>query len=506
MVGCLFLHASQAQTNANEVVTYEAFGAKGDGVTDDFEAVVAAHAYANEHRRPVRAADGATYYISGKALTATIQTDTDFGSAKFIIDDTQLEDVRRHVFRVQSALEPIPLEGVSSLRQGQERLDVKLPQPALLIAVNAEKRQYIRRGANVNTGTPQRDVFVVNEEGRVDPETPILWDFASITSLTAYPIDTTPLKITGGHFTTIANQHESVYNYHRRGISINRSNVTVEDLTHTVTGEGDHGAPYSGFLAIARSVDVTVRDSQFTARKTYQTIGRAGTRVSMGSYGLSVHSSHNVIFENCVQLNDIHDRTYWGIMASNFSKNLKYVNCRLSRFDAHQGVYNATILDSEIGHAGINLIGRGTFLLENSTVTSGRLIAFRSDYGSTWEGEIVIRNTTYVPTGRGPVQLFIGNNDGTHDFGYRCYMPERFLLENLHIEDGDRAADVNGPFVFGNFNPRFADPEAERPFPLEITREVLLKGVTSASGKPLVISPNEALFANTQLIQADTED
>ena len=35
-------------------VNYEMFGAKGDGVTDDMEAIKAAHEYANEHKIDVK--------------------------------------------------------------------------------------------------------------------------------------------------------------------------------------------------------------------------------------------------------------------------------------------------------------------------------------------------------------------------------------------------------------------------------------------------------------------
>jgi FHS family L-fucose permease-like MFS transporter len=46
-----------------KVVTYEEFGAKGDGRTDDRSAIVRAHAAANERGARVRAKDGATYYL-----------------------------------------------------------------------------------------------------------------------------------------------------------------------------------------------------------------------------------------------------------------------------------------------------------------------------------------------------------------------------------------------------------------------------------------------------------
>ena len=35
-------------------VFYKDFGAVGDGVTDDFHAIKAAHDYANEHKLPVK--------------------------------------------------------------------------------------------------------------------------------------------------------------------------------------------------------------------------------------------------------------------------------------------------------------------------------------------------------------------------------------------------------------------------------------------------------------------
>src|SRR5690606_12014850 len=102
---------------------------------------------------------------------------------------------------------------------------------------------------------------------------PIIWDFDQITEVTALPIDETTLTISGGKFTTLANRAESKYTYYARGISIRRSNVVVNGLEHYVTGEGEQGAPYSGFLNIRDCADVTVRNTILTGHKTYRTIG-----------------------------------------------------------------------------------------------------------------------------------------------------------------------------------------------------------------------------------------
>lgn len=69
---------------ANKIITYEEFGAIGDGRNDDISAIAAAHAYANDHHLPVRARDGARYYIGKQALTAIVKTNTDWGTAELM--------------------------------------------------------------------------------------------------------------------------------------------------------------------------------------------------------------------------------------------------------------------------------------------------------------------------------------------------------------------------------------------------------------------------------------
>ena len=145
-------------------------------------------------------------------------------------------------------------------------------------------------------------------------DSPIIWDFDQITDITVLPIDETTLTITGGRFTTIANRAESKYTYYSRGIAIRRSNVLVTGLEHRITGEGDHGAPYGGFINIGDCAYVTVRNTILTGHKTYQTIGSAGVTVSMGTYDLSLNRALNVSFINCRQTNDINDTKYWGYL------------------------------------------------------------------------------------------------------------------------------------------------------------------------------------------------
>ncbi|SOE23010.1 hypothetical protein SAMN06298216_3404 [Spirosomataceae bacterium TFI 002] len=487
------------------VVGYKAFGAIGDGKTDDMNAIAAAHAFANQNELMVKADEGATFYISGKERTAIVQTDTDFGNANFLIDDRDVENRNTSVFKVSSNLQPLKLEGVTSLKRNQKKIDVSLPQNCLITVYDSNVKRYIRYGLNQNNGAQQTDIFLVDKDGNVDMDAPIIWDFDQITEITALPIDDKTLNIRGGRFTTIANQAESKYTYYSRNIAIKRSNVTVDGLEHRITGEGDHGAPYGGFLNIGECAFVLVKNTILTGHKTYSTIGAAGKAVTMGTYDLSVGRALNVSFVNCTQTNDINDRTYWGILGSNYCKNLLYDNCTLSRFDAHMGVANATIRNSTLGHMGINAIGSGTFTLENSTIQGWSLINLRSDYGSTWQGKFIIRNCTFKPRNGGGTNLSLigGSYSGQHDFGYTCYMPEEILIENLRIEDGNHAAEYEGPVIFSNFNSANTDASYQQAYPNVITKKVILKNVTTESGKALRVSDNTYMFRNVKVEQVN---
>ena len=483
------------------LVRYSDFGARGDGKADDIDAIAATHAFANQHGLLVKADEGATYYIGGKERIAHIRTDTDFGTAAFIIDDTEVQNHNASVFMVSSSQRPFKPGVISSLKRNQEKIDVSLPGPCLIAVTNSQVMHYIRFGLNQNDGSPQTDIFVVDKNGHVDMNTPIIWDFDQITDITALPIDEKTLNIRGGRFTTIANKAEPKSNYYSRNIAIRRSNVVVDGLEHRVTGEGEHGAPYGGFINIRDCSYVTVKNTVLTGHKTYRTIGSAGKPVSMGTYDISINRALNVSFVNCSQTNDINDRTYWGILGSNYCKNLLFDSCTFSRFDAHKGVANATIRNSTLGHMGINAIGTGTLTVENTTIRGRSLINLRSDYGSTWQGEFVIRNCIFVPSDGRPTSaaLISGSYSGQHDFGYTCYMPERITIENLHIDDSNHPEDYQGPAIFTDFNPQMTDDTYHEKFPYIRTREVILRNVTTASGKALRISDNPFMFKDVKV-------
>ena len=486
---------TRADHEAEGWVGYGDFGAVGDGVTDDMEAIAATHAYANQRGLTVRADDAATYYIGGRECTAIIQTSTDFGEARFVIDDTAVDNREASVFEVRSSLEPVQVD-LDGFTRGQAQLPITLPGPALVVATNDRVSHFIRYGLNQDNGAPQKDVFLVDADGRVDPQNPIIWDFDHLTTLDVLPLDADELRITGGRFTTIANQAESKYTYYQRNLVVLRSNVVIEGLTHDIVDELDHGAPYRGTIVVSRAANVTVKDCRVTGHTTYQTIGAAGSPVMMGSYDISVEESLNVTFTDCIQTNDINDPTYWGVFASNYSKNIVLDGCTFSRFDAHRGVLNVTIRNCELGYMGIHAIGEGTVLVEGTRVLGRYLLQLRPDYGSTWQGEVIIRNCTFQPRAgqESRAILIVGAYSGQHDFGYTCHMPERITIEDLEIDDSHHPADDPGPVVLADFNPERRDDSYVEQYPYVLTKQIVLRNVTTATGREVGLTDNPYMF------------
>lgn len=482
-------------------VSYEAFGAIGDGVADDLPAIVEAHAFANAHGLPVRSKPDATYHLGRKALTAVITTDTDWSTSRFIIDDTDVENHRASLFTVRSLLAPVKLS-ITRLTRDQRQLEVQPPSDCWVRVENNRKRRYIRQGLNQNNGAPQRDCFILRRDGSI--EGAIDWDYDTITRVEAHPIDERPLVLQGGIFTTTANRmkQEKGYNYWSRNIDISRSNTSVVGLTHHVVGETDVGHPYSGFVTVSGCANVTLRDCFVTGHKTYTTIGSAGKPVSMGTYDLSANEVVNFTMVGC-RMDHICDATRWGVIGTNFCKNILLENCTLSRMDTHQGVSGTyTIRGCTLGHAGLNAIGRGTLTVENSTLNGRSLLSLRGDYGSTWEGTVVIRNCHWIPACGAAVQPYLisASNDGQHDFGYPCFMPREVTIDGLVIDDTNHPKDYQGPYLF-------TDPdgatEAVRPFPYRLTEQVTIRHLTTASGRKPRTSPDPDFTARVRVSEVN---
>ncbi len=458
-----------------EFVTYEQFGAVGDGVTEDFAAIKAAHDYANEHGLTVKADSTKTYYIhetyiDGKAESAIIQTDVEWNGAHFIIDDTDIgyydgtERANKSIFRIVSDYEKeiitdterlAPLAGIG---EGTKKINLKLGYPALLCIYNDNQRVYRRTGEDksAETGFAQLEIILVDSEGNVDESTPFMFNYNEITKVEIVRTDIKPITVSGGIFTTKASRVNAIVDgkkagYFSRGLHIGRSYATLVGIEHYMEGEVTtfemrdkslFGPAYYGFFICNFAHKIILKDCILTARRYHGL---------MGTYEFNAERVNIIRLVNCKQSNfivkdedgnDVYSmifspvsrrRYYWGVGGTNYCKNMEYIGCRLSRFDAHMGLYNGKIIDCEIN--AMELIGKGEMLIENVKWYDSkgwcRFLDLRFDYGSTWDGTLKVKNTTlYVNS---PELCLVGHHYTNWNYGYVCHFPN-IDIENLKIE------------------------------------------------------------------------
>lgn len=475
-------------------VTYEEFGARGDGITDDLPAIRQAHEHANRNGLPVRSRPDATYHLGTSAITVIIATDTDWSTSKFIIDDSMgVEDPSASIFEVRSLLKPVPLT-IQQLRKDQTHLDIRPPVDCLVYIENSNRKIFIRKGGNRNDGTAQKEVFVLKRDGTIIGG--IDWNYDVITKIESYPIDATILTVRGGIFTHIANRANpsETKGYWKRNIRIKRSKTLIDGVTNRVIGEQETGLPYAGFLSAGPAAYITFRNCVVDGRKVYHKTGAAGSKVPMGTYGYHANLVVDFRMLKCRMGNDIDDISRWGVVASNFMKHFIVEDCVLSRIDVHMGVSGDYIIRRcTLGHAGLNAIGRGRLVLEDSTVRSNRLVNFRDDYGSTWDGDLLIRNTVWIPRNGGDVTLFTMKNDGSHDFGYPCSMPRSIRIEGLKIDN----KDVRSIHYFNDPMGKHPDPS----HPYRLTESIEVKGLETPNRIKPMISRNSLLAGHVTLIE-----
>ena len=443
-----------------ETIYYEEFGAVGDGKTDDFEAIKAAHEYANENGHKVKAKSGATYYIKNMATRSIyIKTSVDFAGASFIIDDTEVSKINGDgiadwdIFYVKPDNDNFKLDSkneyikklnekdVAIDRETVTKLDLGLGYPAMLKIENSNVRHYIRYGSNANSGQAQCEIIVIDAEGNIDETTPFLFDFEDVTAITVYRLDDKPIEITNGKFTTLATKVQDTSNkYILRGLRVSRPNTTLSNIEHYIEGEIPKGQMvngvafyangYSGFFRVENTSNVEIRDSIASAHVNYGS-----------SYDITTKYANDVRFINVKQTEEnFRDGSRWWIMGSNYCKNLYYDECYLTRFDAHAGVYNATIRNSTL--SSLRLIGGGDFVLEDSTIRArsyggDTVIMLREDFGSTWRGNIYIKNVLFDSVNelaKYETVAVIYGEWVNHNFGYDTYLPNLYI-DNLRFAE-----------------------------------------------------------------------
>lgn len=458
-------------------ISYEQFGAVGDGITDDFISIKNAHDYANAHNLKIIAQSEKTYLIKNATSSIEIKTDVDWNNCNFIIDDTD----NPNNIPIFITIPNNPIQNISSaitsLSKNQKQCALTGYGNALIAVENASKKDYIRKGSNQDNGSSRTDIFRIDNDGNILDD--ILWNFNAITKITLYPIDDNHISITNGNFVTKVNSNQSE-DYLRRNIRINRSNVEINNITHTLQGENtlENSSPYDGFIQTYYASNIIIKNCNLSGHKTFYN----SSNVAMGSYDLYNMASIDVTMDNIQQINSITNTNLWGIHTSNYSKNIKLLNSSISRFDAHKGIHNFEIDNCNLGHQAIRFVGSGLGIINNTVVNNNlAFIILREDYGATFDGKLIINDCKLISLmPQADIRYIVQcRNDETWDFGYKCYVPELYIQNfQTYISEQSQTCCVLGFRTHTskvNFEASYDENVKNGVFPYIFTNNIHLK-------------------------------
>ncbi len=466
------------------VISYDDYGAVGDGETNDYEAIYKAHVMANKGGQTVVATAGKTYYlespvINGKPTPIPVMTNVDWHGAKFIVDDRKMyttdgtknwnvavfsveENASKISYTASNAAHKEYLNGIlaGGLNKNTTKIDLgdNYRCPVMIITANATHKVYRRRKYSAYAGAAMQEVIILDKDGNVRSDTPVMYDYIDLTGLTIIKLDEIePITLKNGEFTTRASQANCIVvaedgyrgvnaPYISRGFNVSRSYTTIENVKHYVTDEVPFsqcinedrtikyvGPTYRGFYVVSSCTDVTIKDCTITGRRAYRRPGDNGTG---GTYDLSLGLTNNVVFDGCVQTNfwvtvdenfnikpakegdagaingmnpfpgievicdngwEGGSEMHWGSGGTNLCKNTKYINSTISRYDAHEGTYGGEVKGSTV--CTVALTGAGDFYIEDSRIIPDgetHVFGLRKDYGYTWDGTVYIKNVSTI--------------------------------------------------------------------------------------------------------------
>ena len=446
-------------------IYYEDFGAKGNGVTDDFGAMKSCHDYANKYGHTVNGKAGAQYRIISKdkgSSSITIQTDTNWNGCKIILDDSTLTNSDAawwsFTFNVANDYANVSYSEsagnlpVQTISKGAQNIGWAPGYRAMVVFYDSTRKVYIRYGTLADDGQKLTEFVIVDENGNIDPSTPMNWDFTKITSIDVVRLNTDSVTINGGEYdeqngidnravveTRFFKELTTTPEGYRHGaFSITKSNVTFKNIVHEITGEYDvnYGCSYNGFTNSSYADNVRFENITFQRYRIFNTNYR--------SYEVRATMMNNIGWYNCDMSNFFGDEgevyTY-GMMGTNFSKNMTFDHVEFNTFDAHCGSYNVNIRNSQLVY--LSIIGVGQVTVEDTTFYVTRkdykthAIWLRTDYGSHYDGDINVKNVTIKYAdylGKEPEVALISAVWNNHYFGYDTVLGRNITVDNVMMQ------------------------------------------------------------------------
>ena len=409
------------------------FGAVGDGVTDDSQALYNAHVYANQESKKV-IYPKANYLIRGVG-NIPIRTNVDFNGSKLIIDQTNLTSI----FDVETSYgwNDLDVEYFNSNHLSEFFTNTNyLPSLKNLVPEN----QLVNMVYSVEGEIPSTDSREIIDETSVHTQNGklignMIRGVNNLVKIRYREIDT-PTLISDFQLHLIGKNQlaeNKIFNVMRDNVTIDGAIVSRDLVPESLRKVIFHSSYNYNFKL--KDVD---------SYNPKQDIIPMDTTTNMfDGYIISLNHSVDTYFEH-VNATTVHsdgqtENGTWGSTGNNNFKNLVVENSNISRIDAHDPCNTVTVRDSVVDR--VQLCGSGKMFFDNVTFASSQdphMITIASVYhtklSSQWLGEIEVINSTYRPIFNGDGDLYLIYTSA-NNFRYKNYIPFNSLyVDNLTID------------------------------------------------------------------------
>jgi hypothetical protein len=432
-------------TKANKTdvkfVTYEMFGAKLDGVTDDTIVIKACHDYANANNLKVVQNSGFIFITD----TVTVQTDTDLTGCTMLIK-SGCEN--KTLYKITSKIAPVT---VSSFTQSE------LTKKARVIpSLASYKHYFVTISSNellcvrLNNGTTnvyKKESVILNRGGV--STTSLINDYTTgALTITAHPFESKRLDFGG---------FDLSYNFNDftkgcTAVWVERSNHRIHDVKMTIPNTVD----YDDSTQATGTYKTELIRIQNCCKSLFENV--SGENISQGAHTTGYIISYTNVVG--IKIIDCDLLKGWGILQSEMAKDWVVRDSIVNRIDVHHTGGDMYINNTKfLGGWGVFLgYGVGRVILDScvhdmldgiDAQTNNSIVTCGTTYGLVYEGEIIVKKPKMIVRGSTASILNISYDlaQGDNQIAYDIKLPS-LKSDVVNVENTTTNTVISGYYLY----------------------------------------------------------
>lgn len=403
-------------------VHYSDFGAKLDGVTDDSDAIIATHEYANEHGYPVIVLNKT--FVLNKSVT--VKTNVDLSGSTLIttyVDPEPIEYNRTfNLFNIEGA-ELIDLTSRAinpEFTKGATRIPSLKNQPSGALIIKTEQTDIIRDNGGVQSNIMKAECNIIYKNQYGDVAYPLTKNYVDALKFQVFlrPFESQlefkfPKVQVKGKIYGVAKVHRNNTKF---------SGLNLEEINPSPT--------ISSVYTLFEYEDCADMEAE---NIVCPIIGRE-TKTGENGLGYFLLMTRAAKFRGA----NLQQVSGWSGINGNWMRDINVVDSTILVVGGHANVYDitvdrSTIIKNLIAHGGgtISLLNSNVIGVPNppNSLTGTGAIQTRWDYNGEFEGEIIVQNVTLHNA-----TYVVEYSPSTYDAGRPIVYPKT-TIKNVHMRN-----------------------------------------------------------------------